>query len=56
MNDAKYIGLDVHQATIPVVVLDASGKLVLALPDDWSRSTHMQRFSTAQPCGATSRK
>ena len=24
MNDAKYIGLDVHQATISVAVLDSS--------------------------------
>jgi hypothetical protein len=28
MNDAKYIGLDVHQATISVAVLDSVGKLV----------------------------
>ena len=28
MNDAKYIGLDVHQATISVAVLDA-GNLVM---------------------------
>src|SRR6202043_599552 len=29
MNDAKYIGLDVHQATISVSVLDSAGKLVM---------------------------
>src|ERR1700674_3366658 len=29
MNDAKYIGLDVHQATISVAVLDPAGKLVM---------------------------
>ena len=29
MNDAKYIGLDVHQATISVAVLDSTGKLVI---------------------------
>jgi hypothetical protein len=29
MNDTKYIGLDVHQATISVVVLDSAGKLVM---------------------------
>ena len=29
MNDAKYIGLDVHQATISVTVLDSAGKLVM---------------------------
>jgi hypothetical protein len=29
MNDAKYIGLDVHQATISAVVLDSTDKLVM---------------------------
>jgi hypothetical protein len=29
MNDAKYIGLDVHQAMISVAVLDSAGKLVM---------------------------
>jgi len=29
MNDSKYIGLDAHQATISVAVLDSSGKLVM---------------------------
>ena len=29
MNDAKFIGLDVHQATISAAVLDSSGKLVM---------------------------
>ena len=29
MNDAQYIGLDVHQATISAAVLDAAGKLVM---------------------------
>ncbi len=29
MDDKKYIGLDVHQATISGAVLDASGKLVM---------------------------
>jgi transposase len=29
MNDAKHIGLDVHQATISVAVLDSAGKLVM---------------------------
>jgi hypothetical protein len=27
MNSEKYIGLDVHQATISVAVLDSTGKL-----------------------------
>ena len=29
MNDAKYIGLGVHHATISVAVLDSAGKLVM---------------------------
>ncbi len=29
MSSAKYIGLDVHQATIVAAVLDESGKLVM---------------------------
>lgn len=27
MNDEKYIGLDAHQATISVAVMDSSGKI-----------------------------
>jgi hypothetical protein len=29
MNDAKYIGLDVHQATMSAAVLDSAGNLVM---------------------------
>jgi hypothetical protein len=29
VNSEKYIGLDVHQATISAAVLDSSGKLVM---------------------------
>src|SRR6202167_3182034 len=29
MNDAKYIGLDVHQATISAAVLDSDGRLMM---------------------------
>jgi Transposase len=29
MNDAKYMGLDVHQATISVAVFDSAGKLMM---------------------------
>ena len=29
MNDAKYMGLDVHQATISAAVLDSTGQLVM---------------------------
>ncbi len=29
MKQEKYIGMDVHQATISVAVMDSSGKLVM---------------------------
>jgi hypothetical protein len=29
MNQEKYIGMDVHQATISVAVMDAGGKLIM---------------------------
>jgi hypothetical protein len=29
MDSKKYIGMDVHQATISVAVMDAAGKLVM---------------------------
>ena len=29
MDSEKYIGLDIHQATISVAVLDSKGKLVM---------------------------
>ena len=29
MNDKKYIGMDVHQATISVAVRDSAGKVVM---------------------------
>src|SRR6202047_677390 len=29
MNDTKYIGLDVHQATISAAVLDSAGRLLM---------------------------
>ena len=31
MNDDKYIGLGVHQATISAAVLDSAGKLVMEM-------------------------
>jgi hypothetical protein len=29
MNQEKYIGMDVHQATISVAVMDGNGKLLM---------------------------
>jgi transposase len=42
MNDAKYIGLDVHQATISVAVLDSTGHLVMELILETKAETILQ--------------
>src|ERR1700691_5270807 len=42
MNDAKYIGLDVHQATISAVVLDSTGRLVMESILETKASTILQ--------------
>lgn len=45
MNGEKYIGLDVHQATISVVVLDSTGKLVMESILETSAATILQFFA-----------
>ena len=45
MNSEKYIGLDVHQATISVAVLDATGKLVMESILETSAATILQFFA-----------
>src|SRR5215475_5409678 len=42
MNDAKYIGLDVHQATISAAVLDSAGKLVMGTMLETKAETMLQ--------------
>lgn len=42
MNDTKYIGLDVHQATISAVVLDTAGKLLMESTFETKASTILQ--------------
>jgi len=42
MNDAKYIGLDVHQATISAAVLDSTGKLVMECILETNAATILQ--------------
>jgi transposase len=42
MNDAKYIGMDVHQATISVAVLDSAGKLVVEAVIETEAETILQ--------------
>src|SRR3977135_2573044 len=44
MNDAKYIGLDVHQATISATVLDSTGKLVMEPILETKAATSLQRI------------
>ena len=42
MTDAKYIGLDVHQATISAAVLDCTGKLVMECDLETKAATILQ--------------
>src|ERR1700680_3227792 len=42
MNDTKYIGLDVHQATISAAVLDSTGKLLMESILETSAATILQ--------------
>jgi len=42
VTSEKYIGLDVHQATISVAVMDASGKLVMESILETKASTLLQ--------------
>lgn len=44
MKSVKYIGLDVHQATIVVAVLDATGKLVMESVIETRASTILDFF------------
>jgi hypothetical protein len=45
VNSEKYIGLDVHQATISVAVLDDSGKLLMESILEASAATILQFFA-----------
>ena len=42
MNQAKYIGMDVHQATISVAVLDSTGKLLMECILETNAATILQ--------------
>jgi len=44
VTDAKYIGLDVHQATISAAVLDSTGKLVMESILETKATTILQFF------------
>ena len=45
MNNEKYIGLDVHQATVVVAVLDSTGKLVMESILETEAATLLQYFA-----------
>ncbi len=45
MNGEKYIGLDVHQATIPVAVMDSGGKVVMESILETKAVTILQFFA-----------
>ena len=55
MNDAKYIGLDVHQATISAAVLDSTGKLLMESILETKAATILQFWTpTHYPVAAKS--
>src|SRR2546427_6157470 len=45
VNSEKYIGLDVHQATISVAVMDSAGKLVMESILETKAATILQFFA-----------
>jgi hypothetical protein len=45
VNSEKYIGLDVHQATISVAVMDSGGKLVMESILETKAATILQFFA-----------
>ena len=45
MNSEKYIGLDVHQATISVAVMDSAGKVVMESIVETKAATILQFFA-----------
>src|SRR6266436_398589 len=47
MNSEKYIGLDVHRATIVVAVMDSTGKLIMESILETEAATILQFFAGA---------
>ena len=51
MTSEKYIGLDVHQATISVAVVDSQGKMVMESILETKASTLLEFFAgLSNPC------
>jgi len=44
MKQEKYIGMDVHQATISVAVMDSSGKLIMECILETKAATILEIF------------
>jgi hypothetical protein len=42
VNQAKYIGMDLHQATISVAIMDSTGKLILGAIVETKAATILQ--------------
>jgi hypothetical protein len=49
MSSEKYIGLDVHQATISVAVMDSQGKVVMESILETKASTLLEFLAGLQP-------
>jgi hypothetical protein len=45
MNNEKYIGLDVHQATISVAVMDSKGKVIMESILETKAATILEFFA-----------
>lgn len=50
MNDAKYVGLDVHQAAISATVLDSSDKLLMEAILETKAETVLQFLRMSCAC------
>ena len=50
MNDEKYIGLDVHQATVVVAVMGSTGNSVMEsnAPPWWTRTSQQPDIVSSQ--------
>ena len=54
MNQAKYIGMDVHQATISVAVMDSTGKLILESILETKAATYLRLRQIRDRCVSSS--
>jgi phosphoribosylanthranilate isomerase len=52
VNQAKYIGMDVHQATISVAVMDSAGQLILESILETKAATILQFIGGQNPPSA----